>query len=67
LCGLQPPVELGLDDLGIFHQAHDFRPDDIVQQILTHGSVVAGWFNEVPIAIGSQAPVILDLARGRAC
>ena len=39
-CGCEPSVELVLDELRIFEQPHDLRPNNLVQKILTHRTIV---------------------------
>ena len=67
--GCEPPFELALDQLRIFEQAHNFRPHDLVQKILTHRAVVANGAGKPPPGVGTETSIIVDraCARSRRC
>jgi hypothetical protein len=60
---VKAPVEFGLDERGIFDQADDLLPDDLVEQILADWSAVAYRAAEVAPGIRTKTPVIMDFAR----
>ena len=45
--GGEPPIEFVLNERRILEQSDDLGPDDLIQEILSHGSVVAAWTTEV--------------------
>jgi hypothetical protein len=62
---LQPPVDLGPDQLRAGEQAGDVVPDDLVEVVGADGLVVADAAVFVAVVVGAQAPVVVDLvARG---
>ena len=62
-CGCEASIDLTLDEFRIFEQAYDFRPDDLVEKVLAHRSVVANELAKVSVGVGTEATVIIDLAR----
>src|SRR6266446_1042063 len=60
--GREPSVDLTLEQLRIFEQAYDFRPHDLVEKVLAHRPIVTNKLAKVPIGIGAEATVIVDLA-----
>lgn len=71
LCGVgrtsdgEPTIKFLLNQGGIFEQAHDLSPDDLIQQILAHGSVLAAGTSQVAPCIRADAAIVVDLACAR--
>ena len=61
-CSGEPSVDLTLEQLRIFEQAYDFRPHDLVEKVLAHRPIVTNKLAKVPIGVGAEATVIVDLA-----
>src|SRR5215471_8827810 len=64
-CHLQPTVELVLDEAGILKQFEDLGPYNLVEQILADRTTMANRSAEPPPRIGTQTPIVIDLARAR--
>jgi hypothetical protein len=61
-CGGEPSVDLTLEQLRIFEQAYDLCPHDLVEKVLAHRPIVTNKLAKVPIGVGAEATVIVDLA-----
>ena len=57
--------DLDFDQGGILKQADDFGPDDLIEQILAHRTVVAHRSIEVAPGVGPQTTQVIDLAGAR--
>ena len=49
--------------LGIFQQPHEFVPHDRIEMILTNRRVVANRSAQMTVGVGTQAPIVVKLAR----
>jgi hypothetical protein len=63
--GPQPPVEFVLYETRVFKQTHDLFPYDLIQQILTHRTIVADRPAESAPSVRPQASIIVDSASAR--
>src|SRR6266536_2249795 len=60
---VEPTIEFLLNQGRIFEQPNDLGPDDLIQQILPHGSVVTAGTAEVSPPIRADAAIVVDQAR----
>jgi hypothetical protein len=60
---VEPTIEFLLNQGRIFEQPNDLGPDDLIQQILPHGSVVTAGTAEVSPPIRADAAIVMDQAR----
>src|SRR6266581_4862755 len=60
---VEPTIEFLLNKGRIFEQPNDLGPDDLIQQILPHGSVVTAGTAEVSPPIRADAAIVMDQAR----
>jgi hypothetical protein len=51
-----------LDQAGILQQADHLGPDDVVEEILADGAVIAHWATEASPSVGTEASVVVDVA-----
>ncbi len=63
--GSESPIEFVLNQSRILEQPNDLGPDELIQEILSHGSVVAARAAEVPPGVRSDAAIVVDQARTR--
>src|SRR5712691_2798092 len=61
----EPPIEFVLNQRRILEQPNDLGPDDLIQEILSHGSVVAARAAEVAPGIRANAAIVVDQPRTR--
>ena len=68
-CGLQPAVELALDQAGLFEQLDDLGPRDPIEKILADRAAVANRSAEPAPGIGTETTIVIDRAgaRSRRC
>src|SRR6202023_356479 len=68
-CGLQPAVELALDQAGLFEQLDDLGPCDAIEKILADRAAVAKRSAEPAPGIGTETTIVIDRAgaRSRRC
>jgi hypothetical protein len=64
-CRRQPPVELVLDQAGIFQQSDHFSPHNPIEKILTYWPAIAYWSAKMPPGVRPQASVIVDFTSTR--
>src|SRR5207237_851247 len=64
--GVQPLVDLRLDQLRVGEQPGDVVPDDLVEVVRAHGLVGADPAAFVAVVVRAQAPVVVDLLVGSA-
>ena len=59
----QATVQFLLNHLRIFQQPHEFVPHYPIEVILTNRRVVANRSPQMTISVGTQAPIVVKLAR----
>ncbi len=64
-CGLQPAVELALDQAGLFEQLDDLGPRDAIEKILADRTAMANRSAEPAPRIGTETTIVIDRARAR--
>src|ERR1700757_1893287 len=63
---LHTPIELRLYQCGIFQQSNNLAPDELVQIVLAHRTIVAQRSTQMPIGIGTEAAIVIERALGSA-
>ena len=64
-CGLQPAVELALDQAGLFDQFDYLGPCDPIEKILADWAVVANRSAEPAPGIRTETSIVINRARAR--
>src|SRR5260370_33395856 len=63
--GHKSAVDFFVGELGLFEQPHDFRPHDIIQQILTPRAGAANRTGKAPPSVGARTAVVADYTCAR--
>jgi retron-type reverse transcriptase len=61
----KPAIQFLLNQRGTLEQPNDLRPDDLIQEVLAHGSAVAAWSAEMAPRIRANTAIVVDQARAR--
>jgi hypothetical protein len=61
------PVELRLNECGVFQQTHDLGPHNLLEQVHSNRTLVASRLSAEAPSLGARAAVVIDRARSAAC
>jgi len=64
---VKAPVELRLDERGVFQQTHDLGPHNLLEQVQSNRTLVASRLSAEAPRLGTRAAVVIDRARSAAC
>jgi hypothetical protein len=63
-CRFHAPIDLGLDQRGIFQQSDDLAPHELIQVILPHRAVVAQRAAQMPVGVRPEAAIVIEFSFG---
>ncbi|HEY0723252.1 MAG TPA: hypothetical protein VGD41_04545 [Pyrinomonadaceae bacterium] len=55
-----------MDQVGIFQQADNLIPDDMIEEVLADRTIIAHWTAKMTPSVGTKASVVVDVACARA-